>query len=146
MTSLHHNRRRAFSLIELTIVIIILGVISAIAIPRMIRGADNADVTGLTADLAVLRGALEMCRYEQGSFPSDAAEFTTWLTTQANGYGPYIVKIPLLKTGVKKGEAGVAVTASNPPTAGDEDGGATGWLYNPTVGAVWANDADHFDK
>ena len=34
------RRKRAFSLIELVIVVVIIGIIAAIAIPRMSRGAD----------------------------------------------------------------------------------------------------------
>ena len=141
-----HNRRRAFSLIELVIVIIILGVISAIAIPRMMEGADNAAVTGAAADLAVLRGALEMARYEHAAYPADATEFVQWLTTQVAGNGPYIVKVPPLKTGASEGATGVLVIASDPPAPPDVDvGGTIGWLFNPTTGGVWANDASHLD-
>ena len=67
------RNRKAFSLIELVIVIIIMGVISAIAIPRMVRGAEGADVTGLQSDLAVLRGAIEMYKYEHTIHPTVAA-------------------------------------------------------------------------
>lgn len=147
MNPLNRIARRGFSLIELVIVIIIMGVISAIAIPRMIKGADNADITGLRADLAVLRGAMEMCRYEHAGFPADATDFTTWMTTDVGGKGPYVIKIPALKTGVNAGQSGVAVTAANPPAAGDVDGGATiGWLYNPTTGGIWANDVDNITE
>ena len=143
--------RRGFSLIELVIVIIILGVISAIAIPRMIRAGEGADVTGLQADLAVLRGAIELYRYQHEAFPT-AADFVDQLTLETNkagtptvggGFGPYIVKIPPLKTGAHKDDTGV-VAQSGAPSA--EDAGATGWLYDEDTGNIWANDANHFDK
>ena len=146
------RNRKAFSLIELVIVIIIMGVISAIAIPRMMKGADNADVTGLQADLAVLRGSIEMYRYEHAAFPT-ALNIVQQLTTvtQQDGapwaagekYGPYIVKVPPLKTGAHKGDTGV-VGIAGPPAA--EDAGANGWLYDESVGSIWANDSNHFDK
>jgi general secretion pathway protein G len=147
----HGRHRRAFSLIELVIVIIILGVISAIAIPRMMRGAENADVTGLQADLAVLRSAIEMYRYEHAAFPEAAscADQLTQRTDQdgtidgAGEYGPYLVKMPPLKTGNQKGEAGVASIASVPPAA---EVAAAGWLYHEGTGGIFANDANHFDK
>ena len=144
MKSSRKRLPRAFSLIELVIVIIIMGVISAIAIPRMMRGTDNADVTGLQSDLAVLRSAMEMCRYEHGAYPADADAFVAQLTTVVSGYGPYIIKVPPLKTGVKKGEAGVMVIVTDPPAAAD--GGDFGWLYNATTGGIWANDIEHLDK
>ncbi len=147
MNPLKRNMRRGFSLIELVIVIIIMGVISAIAIPRMISGADNADITGLRADLAVLRGAMEMCRYEHAGFPANAAEFVARMTTTVDGNGPYVIKIPPLKTGANAGATGVAATAANPPGAGDVDvDPAVGWLYNATTGGIWANDAANIDE
>ncbi len=146
MTGTRKKLLRGFSLIELTIVIIILGVISAIAIPRMIKGAENADVTALTADLAVLRGAIEMCRYEHAAYPSNAIEFRDWLTTTVLGNGPYIVKIPELKTGIQKGNTTAKIIASDPAVVGDVDAGAIGWLFNATTGGIWANDAANLGK
>ncbi|MHC5113198.1 MAG: prepilin-type N-terminal cleavage/methylation domain-containing protein [Planctomycetota bacterium] len=147
-----NHRRRAFSLIELVIVIIIMGVISAIAIPRMMRGAEGADITGLQADLAVLRNAIEMYRYEHQAFPV-LATFETQLTTvtQADGsawttgpkYGPYLIKVPPLKTGNNKDETAVAAPAAVPP-AGEV--ASAGWLYDAASGSIWANDLNHFDK
>ena len=146
MTGTRRPGLRGFSLIELTIVIIILGVISAIAIPRMIKGAENADVTALTADLAVLRGAMEMCRYEHAAYPSTAIEFKDWLTTTVLGNGPYVVKVPELKTGLQKGNRAAKIIVSDPAVAADIDAGAIGWLFNATTGGIWANDIDHLDK
>jgi general secretion pathway protein G len=145
MRGFHRQTRRAFSLIELVIVIIILGVISAIAIPRMISGADNADVTAMQADLAVLRSAMEMCRYEHAGFPADAVEFVDWMTTTVSGKGPYIIKIPPLKTGAQSGETAVKIITNDPPLLGDVSAGF-GWLYNATTGGIFANDVDHLDK
>ena len=109
MTGTRRPGRRGFSLIELTIVIIILGVISAIAIPRMIKGAENADVTALQADLAVRRGAMEICRFQHAAYPANADDFEGWLITTVAGNGPYVVKIPELKTGLQKGNTAAKV-------------------------------------
>jgi len=143
--------RRGFSLIELVIVIIILGVISAIAIPRMIRAGEGADVTGLQADLAVMRGAIEMYRYQHEAFPT-AAGFVDQMTLETNkagaatvggGFGPYIVKIPPLKTGAHMDDSGIKGITGAPAA---EDTGTTGWLYDEDTGNIWANDSNHFDK
>ena len=56
--------------------------------------------------LAVLRGAMEMCRYEHAGFPADATEFVSRMTTTVAGKGPYVLKIPALKTGVNAGATG----------------------------------------
>lgn len=146
MTGTRKKLLRGFSLIELTIVIIILGVISAIAIPRMIRGAENADVTALQADLAVLRGAMEMCRYEHAAYPSTPVEFNDWLTTTVAGHGPYVIKIPELKTGLQKGSTAAKIIVNDPALAADVDPGPIGWLFNATTGGLWANDVVNLGK
>ena len=118
----------------------------------LMKGADNADVTGLQADLAVMRGSIEMYRYEHAAFPV-ALNIVLQLTqvTQKDGlpwasgekYGPYIVKVPPLKTGAHKGDTGI-VGIAGPPIG--ENAAANGWLYDESVGSIWANDANHFDK
>lgn len=146
------TNRKAFSLIELVIVMIIMGVISAIAIPRMMKGAENADITGLQADLQVMRSAIEIYRYEHGgNFPSDTdvADQLTKITDAAGvvdpvgGLGPYVVKIPPLKTGANKGATSIGATTDNPPTA---QAGTDGYLYNEASGSIWANDTGNLDK
>ena len=126
------TKKNAFSLIELVIVLAILAVITAIAIPRMTRGAENADVTGLQGDLAALRSAIELYKLDHNTYPTLAA-FTDQLTKQTDvlgapgtDYGPYLVSIPALKLGTDKGSRVVAAPAAVPPIA--EVAGA-GWLY-----------------
>lgn len=145
-------KTRGFSLIELIIVLVILGVIAAIAVPRMSRGAAGADVTGLQADLQVIRGAIELYYLDHEAYPTDETTIAAELTLKtdkdgtlntAGAYGPYIAVIPPLKTGAKKGLATFDAPAAVPPVA--EVVGA-GWLYDNASGSVWANDLNHLDK
>ncbi|MFB3430597.1 MAG: type II secretion system protein [Phycisphaerales bacterium] len=138
-------RRRGFSLIELVIVIVIIGIIGAIAVPRMSRAATGAADSSLTADLNVLRTAIDLYQAEHGgSYPSYAS-FVAQLTTFTNDagatnatktttyiYGPYIREIPSIKVGPLKGLNTVSDTA--------EDGSA--WYYNETTGVIRANYAN----
>ena len=54
------RRRYAFSLVELVVVVVILGIVSAIAIPRLSRGSEGASEAALIGDLAVMRRAIDM--------------------------------------------------------------------------------------
>ena len=150
------TRRTGFSLIELVIVIVILAVISAIALPRISRGAKAADESALGQNLSVLRSAIELYSAEHGgSFPGAdgaAATFIDQLTkysdkqgTTANAkdgatgivYGPYLHRIPTLTVGGNAGKSDVGMQNTGPVV-----GGATGWVYNFTAGVLIANCPD----
>jgi type IV pilus assembly protein PilE len=80
---------RGFTLTELLIVIVIVGVLAAIAIPvytNYMQRARRAD--GKTA-LEQLRAAQEMCRGEKGSYSTDLAALRTTWGVPANPVGDY---------------------------------------------------------
>lgn len=54
------SRRSAFSLIELVIVVVIMGIVAAIAVPRLSSAADNAASNAVTHDLGALQRAIEL--------------------------------------------------------------------------------------
>lgn len=139
-----------FSLIELVIVVVIIGIIGAIAVPRMSRGAKGASDSAVTANLTVLRNALDLYATEHGGDYPTLADLPAALTTYTAGtvdatpgaqsatniYGPYIRAIPKLPLGEHKGKDTFTATA---PTATSAD---AGWYYNATTGEVRANCKD----
>ncbi len=143
------NRSRlghAFSLIELVIVVVIIGIIAAIAVPRMSRGAAGAADSALTANLAVLRSALDLFQAEHGGtypvladLPNAMTQYsdilgTTFSATKTTTciYGPYMRSIPTLPIGADKGKNTFIATL----TAG------YGWVYVAATGTVTANCPD----
>ena len=52
--------KRAFSLVELIVVVVIIGILAAIAIPSFSRGAAGAGDSSVRGNLAVLRNAVEL--------------------------------------------------------------------------------------
>lgn len=123
------RRKTGFSLVELVIVIVILGVISAVALPRVSRGSKGADVSALAHDLAVIRTAIEIYAAEHHSLHpgnmgdasdsiladdaglagasfaeqltkySDETGYTGATKTGTRKFGPYLHKIPPLPVG-----------------------------------------------
>ena len=149
----HKIERRSplgFSLIELVIVVVIIGIIGAIAVPRMSRGAKGASDSAVTANLTVLRNAIDLYATEHGGdFPTLADLPGALLTYTAgtddaapgasstsNIYGPYIRAVPKLPVGENKGDNSFTATA---PTA---TAAAAGWYYDTATGEVRANCKD----
>jgi prepilin-type N-terminal cleavage/methylation domain-containing protein len=140
-------RNRAFSLIELVIVIVIIGIIGAIAIPRMSRGAQGASDSALTANLALLRNAVDLFQTEHGgnypslaNLPSALTQYSDELGTTFKAakdttcvYGPYLRAVPPLPVGANKGNVTFTGTLG---TAG------AGWVYDATAGTITANCPD----
>jgi prepilin-type N-terminal cleavage/methylation domain-containing protein len=68
------RRRSGFSLVELVIVSVIIGIVAAIAIPRVSRGARGAAESALRSDLAALRNAIELYTADHGVPPAAAPD------------------------------------------------------------------------
>ena len=56
-----------FTLIELLIVVVVLGILAAIAIPQFTSTADEAKASSLQSNLQVLRRILEMYRFQHNA-------------------------------------------------------------------------------
>ncbi len=64
------SNARQMTRFELLLVLVTLGIVSAIAIPRMSSGADPSVESLLSTNLSVLRNALEQyCTEHRGSYP-----------------------------------------------------------------------------
>jgi prepilin-type N-terminal cleavage/methylation domain-containing protein len=67
------NRRKGFTLIELLIVVVIIGILAAIAIPKFANTKSKAYVTAMKSDLRNLVTAEE-------AFFSDSSKYTAVMT------------------------------------------------------------------
>ena len=70
-----NRSRRAFTLIELLIVVVIIGILAAIAIPKFANTKQKAYIAAMKADLRNLVTAEE-------SFFADSTKYTTYDTTK----------------------------------------------------------------
>lgn len=139
------RRPSAFSLIELVIVVVIIGIIAAIAIPRMSKGAQGANESTLSGNLAVLRKAIDLYASEhEGRFPT-VASFTAQMTTYTDVsgttsatktgafvFGPYLRSVPVLNVGPASLRTATVAAAA---------GAGVGWVYDETTGSIRAGTA-----
>ena len=64
-----HNRR-AFTLIELLLVITIIGVLAAMVVPRLTGRTEQAKYSRAAADIAAIGLALDLYELDVGTYPS----------------------------------------------------------------------------
>lgn len=91
---MHHKRTAGFTLIELLIVVVIIGILAAIAIPKFANTKGKAYAAAMRSDLRNLAVAQESYMYDNGTyagslaamnvFPSNGVTITIGV---ANGQG-----------------------------------------------------------
>ena len=146
---------KGFTLVEILIVVIILGILAAIVIPQFTEASNDARTSALVSDLQTLRSQIELFKVQhlevlpgmssgtwsetdfmnQMVLKSDASGATG---TDPNTYplGPYLQKFPS-NAFVTGSTTNTVVGGTATPT-----GSGGGWYFNYQNGKMWANDAD----
>lgn len=131
-----HGNRSGFTLIELVIVIVVLGILATQAIPTYLSLVDDAKKASAKANLGALRSSISVYyAYKATPMGGEAATWPsiTLLTDEStvlngevpdNGYD----------TAATKNEVTTATTK------GVVTGGTIGgWAYIPSAGVIWLN-------
>ena len=87
---LKYERRTGFTLIELLIVVAIIAILAAIAVPNFLEAQTRAKVSRAKADMRSVRTGLESYAVDFNKYPDHAAD--TW--------HPSLLEIPQLSTPV----------------------------------------------
>ena len=70
------RQKKGFTLVELLIVVLILGALAAIAIPRITASATTAKVNACNTNVDLLNSQIEMYNANTGAYPSSLATIT----------------------------------------------------------------------
>ena len=70
MTTLNQRRQAGFTLIEIMVVVVILGILAALVVPQVMNRPDQAKVTVAKGDIKAIGAALDMYKLDNFSYPS----------------------------------------------------------------------------
>lgn len=130
------NRRtsHAFTLIEILVVVVILGILAAVVIPQFTHASSDASSSSLRAQLHAIRSQVELYRVRhQGVLPP------LGLTNNVTDWDPLVA--PVDEPAYLQGAPYNPFTGS----AGIGDGEATdiGWVWDDGTGLIFA---PYFDE
>jgi general secretion pathway protein G len=166
-------RRRlsgGFTLVELLVVVVILGVLAAIAIPQFTSNTEDAKLAALDSSLAELRSAVELYyhqhnaiypgakKYTDGSNVGSTAEADTAFVKQLSLYSAATGKTsvtksdtykygPYLKKGLPRNPFNDLATIKTDITTTDisaaTSSGTAAWKFYVKTGRLLADDGTH---
>lgn len=143
--------KSGFTLVEILIVVVILGILAAVVIPQFTEASTEAKTSSLCTDLQTVRSQIELYKVQHNdNLPNmtldangnNALTVSTLIDGSvvaagtANSYGPYMQKIPMNQFNdlntiqVEDGNTGLG-------------GGNTGWHFDTSTGQFHADTDAH---
>ena len=117
-TRITHKTRRAFTLIEILIVVVILGILAAIVIPQFTDASTEAQEASLRSQLQTVRSQLELYRVKNADVYPDLVA-NQWDDLVIGDYLQAAPKNPFMPSGTA--QIGVGATISGNAWAWDGD-------------------------
>ncbi|RMP09925.1 proteinral secretion pathway protein GspG [Pseudomonas syringae pv. persicae] len=87
-----------FTLIEIMVVVVILGILAAVVVPRVLDRPDQARAAAARQDIAGLMQALKLYRLDHGTYPNQAQSLKALVerpvNVNKNNWRAYIERLP----------------------------------------------------
>jgi general secretion pathway protein G len=88
--------RRAFTLVEMLLVVTIIGILAALVIPKIMGRSEQARMTAAHADInGGIKSALDAFEVDNGFYPKSLQDLVQQPSNAKNWHGPYLDKIPM---------------------------------------------------
>lgn len=93
------QRSRGFTLIEVMVVVVIMGILAGLIVPKLMGRTDDARIMAAKQDIGTLMQALKLYRLDNRKYPTTAQGLQALVTKPATGAdgwksGGYIDKLP----------------------------------------------------
>ena len=99
LSAIRHAASRGFTLIELMVVLVIIGVLAALIVPNVLDRADDARVTAAKTDIANINQALKLYRLDNQRYPTAEQGLQALVAKPTTGpapqnWKPFLEKLP----------------------------------------------------
>lgn len=90
------HRNRAFTLVEMLLVVTIIGILAALVIPRIVGVGERSRITAAQTDInGGIKTTLGRYEIDNGVFPKSLQDLIHQPNDARNWHGPYLDKLPV---------------------------------------------------
>jgi len=93
------RRLPGFTLVEVMVVVVILGVLAVLIVPRVVGRTDDARTVATKQDIAAIMQSLKLYKLDNGRYPTNEQGLQALVTKPGSGpaasnWRPYLDKLP----------------------------------------------------